>query len=147
MSTAEPGCACATGAPYGSQRTSAARRAVAEAAISFARAFTVDELAAAARDTHPGLGAATVYRAVGALRESGALEQVGVRDGAALYTHCHADGHHHHVVCTGCGVTAALPCPAATTDAAAAAGFTVIGHELRVWGLCPRCASVSEAGS
>jgi Fur family ferric uptake transcriptional regulator len=129
--------------PYGARRTSAQREAIASAAERLDRAFTVEELAEA---TEPGSGGrrtgiATVYRAVGAMVASGHLEPVGERDGRMLYARCDADGHHHHLVCTGCGSVAKAPCPldAAALASAADSGFIVTHHEVSIYGLCPAC--------
>ena len=129
--------------PYGDARTSEARALIATAADTFGAAFTVDDLATAVRELRPSTGVATVYRAVAAMEASGFLERVGERAGTALYARCRAGGsHHHHVVCTGCGLTVATECPIgeAVTGAAAQAGFTVTGHEVRIYGLCRDCA-------
>ena len=128
-------------APYGSGRSSAARTVIARAAAAFANAFTVEELVAAVREQRPSTGVATVYRAVAAMRASGFLEQVGERDGTALLAHCAHEEHHHHVVCTGCGATMATKCPLGDdlAGAAVAAGFTVTGHDVHIYGLCPKC--------
>lgn len=128
-------------AAFGPGRASAPRAAIAHAAAGLAGAFTVEELQSALRERDAPIGTATVYRAVAAMAETGFLENVGERDGAALYAHCHASGHHHHLVCTRCGATAEAPCP---LDACASAlethGFLVTEHEVRLYGLCPVCA-------
>jgi len=127
--------------PYAPGRMTAQRRAIAEAARGLRRAFTVEELHAAALARFPGLGMATVYRATTALAAVGTLTQVGERDGGALYAFCDRGDHHHHLVCTGCGRIAGMECPLDTTALAAAdsAGFTVTGHEITVYGLCHSC--------
>jgi Fe2+ or Zn2+ uptake regulation protein len=105
-------------------------------------AFTVEELAAAVHALDAKASAtATVYRAVSAMEAAGHLERVGVRHGCALYASCADSGHHHHVVCDGCGRTAAAPCPLGGTPAAD--GFVVTRHEVTLYGLCRECAEKS----
>ncbi|MDF1541835.1 MAG: transcriptional repressor [Anaerosomatales bacterium] len=117
------------------------RRSVAAAADGFARAFTVDDLIAAARAHSPGIGIATVYRAVAAMEGAGALERVGSRDGSALYVRCSEDEHHHHLVCTACGAVAHTPCPLGTNmPDSAHEGFVVTSHQITLYGLCAACA-------
>ena len=125
-------------AAYGDGRLSAQREAIARAARDFSAAFSADELLAAVRREAPGVGIATVYRAVGAMEAAGFIEAVGARGNATLYVHCVNEGHHHHVVCTGCGAVADAEC---SVDASAAkvAGFAITGHDLTLYGLCPRC--------
>jgi Fur family ferric uptake transcriptional regulator len=127
---------------YGTGRSTAPRRAVASAASGFDGAFTAEELAVRVRLDSPGVSTATVYRSIAAMAASGYLTQVGDRDGAALYARCAESGHHHHVVCTSCGATAHTPCPVDVTELASAVpeGFVVTSHEVRLYGLCARCA-------
>ncbi len=126
---------------YGAGRSSAQRRAVASAVAGFDCAFTAEDLAAQVRLVSPRISTATVYRSIAAMALSGYLTPVGDRDGAALYAHCDEIGHHHHVVCTGCGATAHAPCPIDTAGLTAAApdGFVVTSHEVRLYGLCASC--------
>jgi len=128
-------------AAFGPGRTSAPRAAVAAAADAFPGAFTVEDLRSAVRDEDDTIAMATVYRAVAAMVEHGFIEHVGERDGAALYARCRADGHHHHLVCTGCGAVEEAPCPLGScAPQLETRGFVVTGHEVRLYGLCPRCA-------
>jgi Fur family ferric uptake transcriptional regulator len=117
------------------------RRALAEAAERMPGGFTADELLAAVREREPGIGVATVYRALAAMAEAGFLEQVGTRDGAAVYARCRSGGHHHHVVCTSCGAVAEADCGLDEMLAGVerASGYDVTSHELTLRGLCPRC--------
>ena len=135
-------------AAYGPGRVSAQRAAIARAADAMPGAFTVSELAGALRARGDSAGTATVYRAVAAMAAAGHLERVGDRDGWTLYVRCDAAGHHHHLVCTGCGSIAETPCPLdpASLDAAAAAGFVVTRHEVAIYGLCADCADPRPHG-
>lgn len=116
-------------------------------------AFTVEELVAAVRKDRPDTGQATVYRAVTAMEATGWLQRVGERDGNTLFARCGetcgGDGrHHHHLVCTGCGAVVATDCPVSNAIrlAADSAGFTITGHDLRLYGLCPDCAPAAGGG-
>lgn len=126
-------------------RMTAQRRAMADAASSFSGAFTVDELAERVRQVLPAAGSiATAYRAVAAMESSGYVTRVGSRAGAALYARCGAEGHHHHVVCDGCGRIAPAECPL-PRDLITPDGFRVTRHDVTLYGLCPACAE--EAGA
>ncbi|MBE0476365.1 MAG: transcriptional repressor [Coriobacteriia bacterium] len=129
-------------AAFGGGRVSAQRRAIAECACGMSSAFTIDELARAAARTRPGIGVATVYRAVAALAATGFLEAVGSRAGSTLYIRCAYDSHHHHLVCTSCGAVAEAACPlaAGALGGAEQAGYVVTSHEVTIYGLCPACA-------
>lgn len=129
---------------YGHGRITAARRALAEAATVIGRAFTIEELAEAARSIEPSAGStATAYRAAAIMEENGFLERVGDRHGRALYEHCAVETHHHHIVCESCGKTARAHCPitASLGDSVAASGFVLTRHVVTLYGLCPDCAN------
>jgi len=134
---------------YGTGRSTAPRHAVASAASGFGGAFTAEELAVRVRLDSPGVCTATVYRSIAAMAASGYLTQVGDRDGAALYARCAESGHHHHVVCTSCGATAHTPCPVDDAELASAVpeGFVVTSHEVRLYGLCGKCAERVRVGA
>jgi Fur family transcriptional regulator, ferric uptake regulator len=119
------------------------RRAVAAAADGFGGAFTVEDLVHSARGLSPGIGVATVYRAVAAMETAGSLARVGSREGSALYVRCSAEGHHHHLVCTACGRVTYTECPlerVTAGDGRTTHGFIVTSHEITLYGLCATCA-------
>lgn len=127
---------------FGRGRVTPQRALIAARAASLPGAFTVDELADAVHAEDPSLGTATVYRAVTAMAESGWLERVGKRGGSTLFARCGAGGHHHHVICDGCGKMAVTECPVAVDlgDMGETDGFVVTRHEVTLYGLCPACA-------
>jgi Fur family ferric uptake transcriptional regulator len=132
---------------YGTGRSPPPRGAPAAGGPRFGGAFTADDLVARLRDDTPASSTATAYRAIAAMVASGFLTPVGERDGAALYAHCAETGHHHHVVCTGCGATAHAPCPLDQAGLAASApeGFVVTAHDVRLYGLCAACSEAAES--
>ena len=101
---------------------------------------TAQEVFERVRRTSPGIGAATVYRALNMLVESGQALELALGDAAARYDANTA--RHDHVVCTRCGAAAdvvpGLP-PRLAREVAAVSGFTVTGHDLKFTGLCPQC--------
>jgi Fe2+ or Zn2+ uptake regulation protein len=125
---------------YGPSRKSTQRIAIAEAAETLAdHAFSAEELASEVRGHLPGIGVATVYRAVAAMSSTGFIEPVGVRDGAVLFARCGHSGHHHHLVCTSCGAVRDAECPVRVDPAREMGGFRVTSHDLVLYGLCPPC--------
>ncbi len=127
-------------AAFGSGRESAQRVVIARAVDGAAGAFTAGDLAAAVRGMQPGVGVATVYRAVSAMEKTGFIEAVGSRDHAVLYTRCRGRAHHHHAVCTSCGAVSETHCPL-DLDELALDGFSVSSHSLVIYGLCAGCRS------
>lgn len=127
--------------PYGHARMSRQRAVIARAIEVITGAFTADGLVAQLREDDPGIGQATVYRAIGALAESGWIQRVGARDGSTLYARCEGGQHHHHLVCTSCGAVTRAECPFGEVRESATTpeGFTVTHHEVTLYGLCPNC--------
>lgn len=129
---------------FGPGRTSSQRLTIARAAdAASGRAFSVEDLAEAVRATDPGIGIATVYRAVGAMEATGFIEQLGTHNGAALYARCATGAHHHHLLCTSCNAVADVECPVvgAPSDER---GFRVTGHRLVLYGLCGACGAQTD---
>jgi Fe2+ or Zn2+ uptake regulation protein len=134
--------------PYGGARVSVARKDIAHAVETMGRAFTVEELGGMLRRLDTPVALATIYRAVAAMESTGALARVGEQDGTALYAACgphwrcaRASGHHHHLVCTGCGAVEPVTCPVdgSVVEAAGDLGFVITSHEIRLYGMCGRC--------
>ena len=127
-------------AAFGSARVSAQRLTIARVAdAKVHQAFTIDELADDVGRADPSVGLATVYRAVAAMEAAGFIEALGTRDGATLYARCAHAGHHHHLMCTGCGAVTDVECTVDTGAAGGQAGFEVTGHRLVLYGLCGCC--------
>lgn len=126
---------------YGDGRMSAQRALIAEAVSTISGAFTAEELHREVLRRSPGIGLATVYRALGAMQTSGAVEAVGERHGSALLVLCGRGDHHHHLVCTSCGSVTGIDCPLDEEVLAAARrqGHSVTRHEIALYGVCARC--------
>ena len=116
------------------------RRAVVEAREAWNGSFTVVELFDRARRAHPGLGLATTYRTVELLRRGGSVRPLP-GDGRPAYVRCRP-GHHHHLVCIGCGSVQETELCAAPSNAELKRrhGFAAQAHEVDIYGLCARCA-------
>lgn len=134
---------------YGNARMSAQRARIAEAVLGTPGAFTAEDLHRRVRSTAPGIGLATVYRALAAMQEAGAIATVGDRQGSALLARCERHDHHHHLVCTACGSVVGIECPLgdAALTSAERAGHLVTRHEITLYGLCAGCRTREEGGA
>lgn len=87
------------------------------------------------------VGLTTVYRTLQALAEDGEVDVLRRDDGETVYRRC-SSGHHHHLVCRGCGLTVEVAGRAVerwTDRVADQHGFTAVEHTVELSGLCPRC--------
>lgn len=88
----------------------------------------------------------TVYRTLSALTQKGLLLRTTGKDGSLAYQ-LRNSRHRHYLVCTGCGSAVAIsgcPLEALERSVGAETGFAITGHELELFGLCPRCAKKGE---
>lgn len=124
--------------PERSSRDTSQRRAIRQAVENAGRPLSATEILAAARGAVPGLGIATVYRAVRRMQEEGALRQVDLPGDAPRYEASGKD-HHHHFHCRSCArVYEVEACPGEFAMPAPP-GFTVEDHEVILYGRCPAC--------
>ncbi len=101
---------------------------------------TARELHRKLRSCSSGIGLATVYRMLEALRGLG-LVTVTQMDSEAAYLFC-APSHHHHAVCTHCGRVDDVPCrsqPALRRMLSQGLSFRLTEHQMEFFGVCARC--------
>jgi Fur family ferric uptake transcriptional regulator len=132
-----------------------ARLAAAGQRLGAARAEMIEFLAAqecchGAQEIHEALtgrgsriGLASVYRALDSLVDCGVVQRIEVGDGIARYEPVRSGhGHHHHLVCDGCGRLE--PFEDAALERAIQAvergtGFDVATHDVVLRGACADC--------
>lgn len=121
------------------ERQTRQRAAIRAAIDSAARPLLPQEVLEAAQAAAPGLGIATVYRALKAMVDEGALRAVSLPGENARFEAA-AHGHHHHFQCRRCQrVFDVHACPG-DLSRLAPAGFTVEEHDLTLYGRCRDCA-------
>jgi len=126
-------------------RLTPARRAVLAAVLEAGPHFTVDDVCKRAR----GVGRATAFRTMRLLQHLNVVCRVLLDDGSLHYRLNRTRGHHHHLVCTGCGrVEAFTNCgvPALAEEVARRTDYEIEGHWLEVYGRCRACRSHPPAG-
>jgi Fur family ferric uptake transcriptional regulator len=98
-----------------------------------------------AQEIHDALGTvglASVYRVLEALSEHGLVQRVDVGDGVARYEPVRDVGHHHHLVCDGCGKVEAFEDPRLEQAISAVeerTGYDVVAHDVVLRGACVDC--------
>ena len=109
------------------------------------RASTIAETADALRGE--GVGQATVYRTVQLLSDLGLLAHVQDRRGDICYI-APPIGHSHPLICGVCRRVVRFDGEGDLTQLEAKldgeTGFTIYGHHLEVYGICPSCRKARE---
>jgi len=97
----------------------------------------------------PSLAQSSAYRNLVVLEEAGIVERVTATDEFARYELAEdLTGHHHHLLCSGCGAVDDFTLPArveqtmeaALKTASRKSGFQPSHHRLDLVGLCTNCA-------
>lgn len=104
---------------------------------------TAQEIHARLREGGQRIGLATVYRALGVLREKHVVDELSHRSGETCYRLC-SPGHHHHLVCSSCHRVEELEdceIDAWVAKASRRHGFRAASHTVEVVGLCADCAA------
>lgn len=94
------------------------------------------------RDRGERVGLTTVYRTLQGLADAGEVDVMRPPGGEHLYRRC-SRGHHHHLVCRGCGTTVEVAGPAVEAWAERVAtqhGYVEVRHTMEIFGTCPTCA-------
>lgn len=120
------------------ERKTRQRTAIRRAFEDADRPLAPTEVLESAQRAVPGMGIATVYRAVRDLLEEGWLSTVELPGEPPRYERAHLE-HHHHFQCRACHkVFEVHGCPA-NLGGLAPSGFEVESHEVVLYGKCNHC--------
>jgi len=103
------------------------------------RPLSVDELFETASKRIGGLGVATVYRAIGALLDSGWIQTVEIPGEPTRYERSNK-GHHHHFQCERCERVFDVGGCLENLRKLAPPKFRVKEHTVTLYGICSACA-------
>jgi Fe2+ or Zn2+ uptake regulation protein len=126
------------------QRYTSMRRRLVDALAKSGRPLTVPEIL----DRAPGIPQSSAYRNVTALIDAGVVRRVATaNDHWRVELAEEISGHHHHLVCGGCGRVEDVPSLPTLERAlgetarlvAARTGFVVNEHRLDLVGTCATC--------
>jgi Fur family transcriptional regulator, ferric uptake regulator len=123
-------------------RTTRQRTAVGELLQRTSEFRTAAQIHEDLRRAGEDVGLTTVYRTLQLMVDAEQLDAIRTDDGETAYRRC-STGHHHHLVCRGCGRTVEVEGPAIerwTDQVAAEHGFTAVEHQLEIFGVCADCA-------
>lgn len=121
------------------ERDTQQRRAIRAVIEEAGRPLGPREVLDSARSQCPGLGIATVYRALKAGVEGGWLRQVDLPGDAPRYE-ITGKQHHHHFHCRACDRVYEIDgCPGEGLRKLTPPGFSLEEHEVVLYGKCPEC--------
>ena len=129
--------------PEPGRRPTRQRAAVAAVLADVEEFRSAQELHALLREAGEKVGLATVYRTLQQMAADGSVDMLRTAEGEAVYRAC-STGHHHHLVCRGCGRTVEVEGPAVerwATKISEEHGFSDVQHTLEIFGTCADCAS------
>ena len=101
------------------------------------------EILARANAIHPGVGRASIYRTLELLTQLGIIRPIYLGENGPIYIH--AQGGHHHLVCSTCGKVIDFDqCSAdqISDELSARYGFIIHSHLLEFYGRCAECAAL-----
>lgn len=104
--------------------------------------LNVDELLERVRVLDPKISAATVYRTMKLLTDSGLAHARQFGDGQTRYEAAFGRDHHDHLICTRCNAIFEFEderIEQLQNEVADAHGFLVTFHKLELYGLCADC--------
>lgn len=126
------------------QRYTTGRRRLVAALQAGSGPLTISQLAA----TDTNLRQSSIYRNLTLLEEAGAVTRVVTNDDFSRYELTEElTAHHHHLICTHCGIVVDFELDTRTErtldraldSAATSAGFTPTNHRLDLLGTCSDC--------
>ncbi len=126
----------------GARKVTGPRQAILEVLRKHASPLTNREIRAALGKEDCDL--ATIYRNMHTLEKMGLVRRYDFGDGAARFE-LTSEGdttHHHHIVCTRCGLIVEVDdCFPEEFQAVVASrhGFVGVSHRLEFFGICPKC--------
>lgn len=88
---------------------------------------------------YPSISYDTIYRTLALLRQIQVIEEMEYGDEASRYRLSCGHGHHHHLVCLGCGSIKVIhDCPMQLININQD-DFTVVDHRFEISGYCSKC--------
>lgn len=125
-----------------------ARRELLRAIFAMHDHFTADQLIDRLKERKIGASKATVYRTLAVMLACDLLEMHDFGEGARYYEHTFGHSHHDHLFCVGCKKIVEFRDEAIEklqVKAAERAGFELLAHTLKMYGLCEACRKDPEA--
>lgn len=118
-------------------KVTSARVSILTACVSASSPQTVSEVAKIVGDR---IHLATIYRTLESFVALGILTRIDFQEGYFRYEYIH--DHHHHIVCESCGKISEIQdqsLESLTNKLSERAGFTLLKHNIELFGHCHKC--------
>ncbi len=122
-------------------KSSTRRELILETLATIGRHVTAEELLRDVRVRDPRIGAATVYRTLRVLQDSGIVAERHFEGGASRFELL-GDDHHDHLICTVCGTIVEFEDDVIELEqkrVAVAYGYELLMHRHELYGICAKC--------
>lgn len=109
--------------------------------------LTAEELYMRMRQDFATLSLSTIYRTLDTLCEKQMVNRSVLMDGGRALFEIMPETHCHNLICTVCHkIVPIRDCPlgAYEDSIAKTTGYTISGHKLEVYGICPSCREKAE---
>ncbi len=110
--------------------------------------MTAEDLFLRLKDDFSTLSLSTIYRTLDTLCDKKMVCRSVLMDGGRALFEIMPETHSHNLICTVCHkITPLKDCPLNTYEAsiAQATGYTISGHKLELYGICPSCLEHKKA--
>lgn len=118
------------------------RLAVLGEIVSSGKPLTAEEIYLEVRDRCDNLSLSTVYRILDAFCKKEIVTKSGLMEGGKALFEFVTDVHSHNLICIKCHSVVPLDgCPLLSfeNELAQSTGYSISGHRLEVYGICPNC--------
>lgn len=103
------------------------------------RYLTANDVKRFIEEDNPNISFDTIYRNLTAFTELGILEETELTGERHFRMHCDPGVHHHHFICTLCGITKNIPdCPMDVLPIRLP-NYEIESHKFEIYGKCPSC--------
>ena len=122
-------------------RVTPQRATIIKALIASERHPSAEGIYEEVRESFPMMSLATVYKTIAVLKELGEVTELHVIEGGTHFD-AHRPYRHPHLICASCGDVIDVHVENVdqiVQEVAESTGYEIMGRQLDLWGLCPRC--------
>jgi len=104
--------------------------------------YAAEDVYLALKQQHVDINLSTVYRSLETMCEKGVVRKVSVSGDNRMLYEMNVHSHQHYLVCVNCKKICPVGhCPLEAFEKAVAreTQYTIMGHRLDIYGLCPDC--------